>query len=574
MNSYNNNNFNNTSNTNKYVQKINSLFAPKNETFQNNNNFSNPFNMGNNKNSNNYLNFNNHFNFLNNQENQYNNFMNNHNPINNIPSNRNNNRDDDILKLNLNINNELMVQKVSLDNNIDIGQSPILGEEQNSNFIGQNSNDYILIEQLQENKNSLVKDNSQNVPKNKNDYKFNNIYEINKNNIENINNFNINNNENNMNNMLSQNKINFNTIKINLNKENIMPINKFNINLNNNDKYIDSNINNNKESEKGNKSISEDITNKLEKIELNKIEPDWFKNENNYQDPLYFEKLKQYELNRMGIKPLKLSDFLIGKKLGSGQFGKVYLAKYIPTEFICAIKVLNKKSLLKQNLKTINQVRREIEIQSHLHHPNILSIYNFFWDQKNIYLVIEYATGGELFKILQKEENGRFSEPKAAFYIKQVCDAIEYIHKMHIIHRDIKPENILLCNEEIKLADFGWSIHQRSNKLRKTFCGTIEYIPPEVIEGQPHIPSSDLWCLGILIYELCAGVPPFTAKTHREIISKIRKFNMKKYPDFFSNEVKDLIEKLLKKSAEDRITIKEVKNHPWIVNNSKKYIYK
>ena len=165
---------------------------------------------------------------------------------------------------------------------------------------------------------------------------------------------------------------------------------------------------------------------------------------------------KKFEFMRLGIKSLKLSDFLIGKKLGSGQFGHVYLAKLKSTQFICAIKVINKKRLLKESLKCINQVRREIEIQSHLHHPNILSIYNFFWDKKNIYLVIEYANGGELFQILHNEENGRFSEPKAAFYVEQVCNAIEYIHKLNVIHRDIKPENILLSNETIKLADFGW----------------------------------------------------------------------------------------------------------------------
>ena len=275
----------------------------------------------------------------------------------------------------------------------------------------------------------------------------------------------------------------------------------------------------------------------------------------------------------MGIKSLKLSDFLIGKRLGSGQFGRVYLAKLKSTQFICALKIINKKRLLKESEKCINQVRREIEIQSHLHHRNILSIYNFFWDKKNVYLVMEYAPGGELFTILHNEENGRFSEPRAAFYIKQICDALEYIQKHHIIHRDIKPENILVSNEVIKLADFGWSIHQKSNKIRTTFCGTAEYMPPEVINDQPHIPSSDLWCIGILIFELCAGEPPFTANSNPETLHRIKAFKIINYPDYFSNEVKDLIGKLIKKSPKDRITIQEVKNHPWILNNEKKYIW-
>ena len=184
---------------------------------------------------------------------------------------------------------------------------------------------------------------------------------------------------------------------------------------------------------------------------------------------------------------------------------------------------------------------------------------------------MEYAPEGELFRILKNEKNGRFSEPKAAFYIKQVCDALEYIHKLHIIHRVIKPENILLSNEVIKLADFGWSIHQNSNNLRTTFCGTAEYMPPEVINDQPHIPSSDLWCLGILIFELCAGEPPFTAKTNPEILKRIKAFKVKKFPAYFSNDVKDLIGKIIRPFPKDRITIQEIKNHPWIVKNCKKY---
>ena len=573
---YTNNISNKNPNTNKILQNINNLFNQKNPNSSNNNNILNPFNIGNNNHFKIFNSNNNNMNYMNNNLNQNNNFFN-QNPINNIPFNPNNNNNnniinvDDSLNTNLNINNEIMAQKSSLGNKMDTGQSPILEKQTNSNFFGQNSNDYKLIEQLVENnKNSLDKEILQNYLNNKNDNKCINNAENNMNN----NNDNIHLEYNNpilkilkkdninQNIFSPMNKNNLNSIHINLHKENNIPVSKFNPinNMNNNNKEKE-------ETEK--KSISEDIRNNMEKLHLVEMNQAWFKNEKNYQDPLYFEKLKKYELARMGIKPLQLSDFLIGRKLGSGQFGHVYLAKLKSTQFICAIKVINKRRLLKETVKCINQVRREIEIQSHLHHPNILSIYNFFWDKKNIYLVIEYAPGGELYRILHKQKKERFSEPKAAFYIRQVCDAIEYIHKLHIIHRDIKPENILLSNEVIKLADFGWSIHQRSNKIRKTFCGTAEYMPPEVINDQPHIPSSDLWCLGILIYELCAGEPPFTANNHQEIIHKIKIFKMKPYPDYFSYEVKDLIGKLMKISPKDRITIQEVKNHPWIIKNAK-----
>ena len=561
MNTY--NNFNNNSSTNKILQNINSLFVSK-KPILNNNNQSNPFNIGN-KNNSNTNNLSNN-NFINNEQNKYKNLFYCQNPINNIVSNPiypidNNNYDEESLKLNININKELLINnKISLD----IGQSPIIGEEQNSNFFEQNSNDYKLIEQLDENKNFSNKEILQKYQIVQKDSKVN--IAINKN-LKNINNFNIkdeknkeNSNNNKINNYYLQNNVDFNIHNLNPTNGN-----------NNNNK---NNGNKNEEKDCNKISISEDLRNHLEQINITEIDPEWFKNENNYQDPSYFEKLKAYELKRMGIKPLKLSDFLIGRKLGSGQFGHVYLAKLKSTQFICAIKVINKNRLLKESLKCINQIRREIEIQSHLHHPNILSIYNFFWDKKNVYLVIEYALGGELFKLLRKEPNGRFSEPKAAFYIKQVCEGIEYIHKMHIIHRDIKPENILVCNEVIKLADFGWSIHQISNKLRKTFCGTAEYMPPEVLFQQPHIPSSDLWCLGVLIFELCSGETPFNGNSNSEIIYKIKKFKMKAFPNYFSEDVKDLIGKLLKRSPNERISIEEVKAHPWITKNAQKYVIK
>jgi len=556
---------NNNSNTNKILQNINSLFVSKKPALDNNNN-SNPFNIGN-KNVPNSKNLNNN-NFINNKQNQYKNVFYCQNPLNNYANNpinpiNNNNCDEESLKLNIKINNELLMNnKISLD----IGQSPIIGEEQNSNFFEQNSNDYKLIEQLDDNKNFSDKGNLQKYQIIQKDNKANYMIEINKN-FKNINNFNIKNEENKENN--NNNNINVFSPhnKVDFNNHNFNPING----NNNKNKNI---INNNGAKEYKKASISEDLRNHLEQININEIDPEWFKDENNFKDPSYFEKLKAYEFKRMGIKPLKLSDFLVGKKLGSGQFGHVYLAKLKSTQFICAIKVINKNKLLKESLRCINQVRREIEIQSHLHHPNILSIYNFFWDKKNVYLVIEYASGGELFKVLKNEPCGRFSEPKAAFYIKQVCEGIEYIHKMHIIHRDIKPENILVCNEVIKLADFGWSIHQVSNNLRKTFCGTAEYMPPEVISEKPHIPSSDLWCLGILIYELCAGEPPFSGRSFNDICYNIRKLKMKEYPNYFSDDVKDLIEKLLKISPDERISIEEVKAHPWLIKNAPKYIIK
>lgn len=275
----------------------------------------------------------------------------------------------------------------------------------------------------------------------------------------------------------------------------------------------------------------------------------------------YFEYLKNAEFARMGIsKQFCLNDFEIGRKLGRGKFGRVYLARERKSNFIIALKLLSKRQLIKNNVEV--QLRREIEIQSHLDHVNILKLYGFFWDERRIYLILEYAPGGELYKELLHSERHRFSEPKASDYVYQMCNALQYIHKKHVIHRDIKPENLLNSCGVLKLADFGWSIHAPS-KQRKTFCGTLDYLPPEMVESHSHDNSVDLWCLGVLIYEFCVGTPPFESKTQKETFMKIRKVSLD-FPSFLSEDVKDLISKLLKKSPKQRISLDEVKRHRWI----------
>lgn len=126
-----------------------------------------------------------------------------------------------------------------------------------------------------------------------------------------------------------------------------------------------------------------------------------------------------------------------------------------------------------------HQVRREIEIQSHLRHPNILRLYGYFHDATRIYLILEYAPKGALYKELQNHPNKRLDEKRTAGYILSLADALNYLHERDVIHRDIKPENLLLGhNGELKIADFGWSVHE-PNSARTTLCGTVDYLPPE-----------------------------------------------------------------------------------------------
>jgi serine/threonine protein kinase len=135
-----------------------------------------------------------------------------------------------------------------------------------------------------------------------------------------------------------------------------------------------------------------------------------------------------------------LSDFEIGRQLGRGKYGVVFLAREKRTKFIVALKVLYKKEL--QGGGVEHQLRREIEIQAHLRHPNILRLYGFFYDEKRVFLILEYAPNGELYKHLKSQPNGRLTEQAAAKYVKEMADALAYLHSKHVIHRDIKPESM------------------------------------------------------------------------------------------------------------------------------------
>jgi aurora kinase len=151
-----------------------------------------------------------------------------------------------------------------------------------------------------------------------------------------------------------------------------------------------------------------------------------------------------------------------------------------------------------------------------------------------------------------------------------MCNAIEYIHSKHCIHRDIKPENILNSMGTLKISDFGWSIHAPKNK-RKTFCGTLDYLPPEIVNNIHYDKSVDLWCLGVLCYEFCVGRPPFESDDNKVTYNKINSVELH-FPKHLSFEVKDLIHKLLQKAPNKRMSIIDVKNHSWVLKYNKNYI--
>lgn len=272
----------------------------------------------------------------------------------------------------------------------------------------------------------------------------------------------------------------------------------------------------------------------------------------------------QEHINKRNNKPYpwNINDFEIGTPMGRGKFGRVYLAREKSTQVVVALKMLFKSELVKGGMQ--HQVIREIEIQTHLKHPNVLRMLTYFTTPKHVFLVLEYAAGGELYKYLQKQPHKRFNERKTAKFVYQVADALQYCHQNKVIHRDIKPENLLLTLDgDIKLADFGWSVHAPSAR-RKTMCGTLDYLPPEMVKSQEYNEKVDNWCLGVLCYEFLVGKPPFESEENKITFKKIVEVAVV-YPSVIPAGAKDLISKLLKFKPDDRLALKDVMKHFWIV---------
>jgi hypothetical protein len=289
------------------------------------------------------------------------------------------------------------------------------------------------------------------------------------------------------------------------------------------------------------------------------------KEEEDVDESIYIQPYTQPVVARVVAQPLyangnlKLNDFDIAYKMGKGQFGHVYLAREKRTNFICALKVLKKKEL--QSHKVEHQLQREIEIQTNVRHKHVLRLYAFFHDADRIYLVLEFAEKGEVYGHLQKAK--QFCESTAAKLIGQLAMALQYLHSKHIFHRDIKPENLLIDHHgDLKIADFGWSVHSPSSR-RLSICGTLDYLPPEMVEERPHDSSADLWSLGVLLYEFLVGNPPFEAADHQTTYARIKALKYR-FPTTFPVGAKDIVKRLLVKDPQKRMTIQEVLEHSWV----------
>uniref|UniRef100_A0A8C8G1B9 Ribosomal protein S6 kinase beta-2 n=1 Tax=Oncorhynchus tshawytscha TaxID=74940 RepID=A0A8C8G1B9_ONCTS len=255
--------------------------------------------------------------------------------------------------------------------------------------------------------------------------------------------------------------------------------------------------------------------------------------------------------------------------LGKGGYGKVFQVRKVQgaqTGKIFAMKVL-KKAKIVCNAKDTAHTRAEREILETVRHPFIVDLLYAFQTGGKLYLILECLSGGELFMQLEKE--GIFMEDTACFYLGEIVLALGHLHSNGIIYRDLKPENIMLNHQgHIKLTDFGLckeSIHDGA--VTHTFCGTIEYMAPEILTRTGHNRAVDWWSLGALMYDMMTGSPPFTAENRKKTIDKILKCKLN-LPPYLTLDARDMIKKLLKKSPLQRLgssaaDCKDIQKHPF-----------
>ncbi|EGF84056.1 hypothetical protein BATDEDRAFT_15430 [Batrachochytrium dendrobatidis JAM81] len=258
----------------------------------------------------------------------------------------------------------------------------------------------------------------------------------------------------------------------------------------------------------------------------------------------------------------KVSDFQLVKTLGTGTFGRVYLCQLKGSSKHYAMKMLRKIEVVR--LKQVEHIISEKTILSAIRFPFIVNLLCTFQDQQNVYMLEEYVVGGELFSHLRRA--GRFSNDMTKFYASQITLALDYLHSTDIIYRDLKPENLLLdINGNIKLTDFGFAkvVHDRT----WTLCGTPEYLAPEIIQSKGHGKAVDWWALGILVFEMLAGYPPFFDDNPFGIYEKILQGRIA-FPSHIDLDAREFIKRLLTPDRSRRLGnlkdgAQDVRAHKW-----------
>jgi calcium/calmodulin-dependent protein kinase I len=260
--------------------------------------------------------------------------------------------------------------------------------------------------------------------------------------------------------------------------------------------------------------------------------------------------------------------YFIDKTLGQGSFGEVKKATNKASGEEFAVKIINKAELEQEDLVAL---QTEVEILSQIDHPNVVKLFEVWEDKSRFYMVMELMTGGELFdRIVEKDH---YSEKEAADVVRPIVDAVRYCHSLGVAHRDLKPENLLYASKDpnsiIKISDFGLAKVYDAG-LMTTQCGTPSYVAPEVLKGKGYDETVDYWSIGIIIYILLCGFPPFYDEDNDKLFDMINKGKFEfpsPYWDEISDFAKDLIKKLLAVDPKKRLRADDILNHTWMIGD-------
>jgi serum/glucocorticoid-regulated kinase 2 len=264
---------------------------------------------------------------------------------------------------------------------------------------------------------------------------------------------------------------------------------------------------------------------------------------------------------------LTIDEFELITVIGKGSFGKVMQVRKRDTMRIYALKTIRKAHIVDR--KEITHTLAERLVLARVNNPFIVPLKFSFQSEQKLYLVLAFVNGGELFHHLQREQ--RFNEERSRFYSAELLLALEHLHELDVVYRDLKPENILLdYTGHIALCDFGLcKLNMKDSDTTNTFCGTPEYLAPEILNGQGYNKSIDWWTLGVLLYEMLSGLPPFydevTDKMYQKILSDPLTFG----PDI-GTEARSILTSLLNRDPSKRLGVngaEEIKKHPFFVNH-------
>ncbi|XP_046684211.1 5'-AMP-activated protein kinase catalytic subunit alpha-2 isoform X1 [Homalodisca vitripennis] len=272
-----------------------------------------------------------------------------------------------------------------------------------------------------------------------------------------------------------------------------------------------------------------------------------------------------------GAQPIvKIGHYTLGQTLGVGTFGKVKIGEHQVTRYKVAVKILNRQKI--KSLDVVGKIRREIQNLKLFRHPHIIKLYQVISTPTDIFMIMEYVSGGELFDYIVK--HGKLKEYEARRFFQQIISGVDYCHRHMIVHRDLKPENLLLDhNLHVKIADFGLSNMMMDGEFLRTSCGSPNYAAPEVISGKLYAgPEVDIWSCGVILYALLCGTLPFDDEHVPTLFRKI-KSGVFPIPEYLHKPVVSLLCHMLQVDPMKRATIEDIKKHEWFQKDLPAYLF-